>query len=60
MQYEIDAMDEKRGFFKGAHDKTAKEFKQLADKRVQDGWTLHSYDTVVQGKTMFTTMVWQK
>ena len=60
MQYEIDAIDEDSGWFKGAHKKTANEFKKISEKRVQDGWTLHSYDTLAQGKTMVTTIVWQK
>ena len=60
MQYEIDAIDQSAGWFSGAHDKTAKEFKKISEKRVSDGWKLHSYDTVAQGKTMITTIVWEK
>ena len=46
MIYEIEAFDEDAGFFSNANDKLAKEFNQIAKKRVSDGWTLHSYDTV--------------
>ena len=60
MKYEIDAIDNDAGFFSGAHEKTAKEFSKISEKRVSDGWTLHSYDTCVQGKTMITTIVWEK
>ena len=60
MQYDIDAIDQDAGFFSGAHDKTAKEFRKISEKRVSDGWKLHSYDTCVQGKTMITTIVWEK
>ena len=59
MQYEIDAIDASAGWFSGGHDKVAKEFKRLA-KTMKDGWVLHSYDTVAQGKTMYATVVWQK
>ena len=34
--------------------------KKISEKRTKDGWTLHSYDTVAQGKTIFATCVWQK
>ena len=60
MEYEIDAIDKSAGWFSGGHDKLAKEFKRISDKRVKNGWTLHSYDSVVQGKTMYATLVWQK
>ncbi|MDC3020836.1 hypothetical protein OA011_00405 [bacterium] len=60
MQYEIDAIDASAGWFSGGHDKVAKEFKKISEKRVKDGWVLHSYDTVAQGKTMYATVVWQK
>ena len=60
MEYEIDAFDADSGMFSGAHDKLAKQFKKIGEKRVKDGWVLHSYDTVVQGKTIFCTSVWQK
>ena len=60
MVYEIDAFDADAGIFSGAHDKLAKEFKKISEKRNKDGWTLHSYDTVAQGKTIFATCVWQK
>ena len=60
MQYDIDAIHLDAGFFAGAHEKTAKEFRKISEKRVSDGWKLHSYDTCVQGKTMITTIVWEK
>ena len=60
MIYEIDAFDADAGFFSGAHDKLAKKFKKISEKLTKDGWTLHSYDTVAQGKTIFATCVWEK
>ena len=60
MEYEIDALDASSGWFSGGHDKVAKEFKKISDKRVAGGWKLHSYDTCVQGKYMYATAVWEK
>ena len=60
MEYEIDALDEKAGLFSGGHDKLAKEFKKVSEKRVKNGWKLHSYDTVAQGDTMYATVIWEK
>ena len=60
MQYDIDAIDQDAGFFSGAHEKTAKEFRKICEQRVADDWKLHSYDTCVQGTTMITTIVWEK
>jgi hypothetical protein len=60
MIYEIEAFDEDAGFFSNANDKLAKEFNKIAKNRVNDGWTLHSYDTVGQGKTIYCTSVWYK
>ena len=59
-EYEIDAIDASAGIFSGGHDKLAKEFQKISKKRVSDGWKLHSYDTVAQGKNIFATIVWQK
>jgi hypothetical protein len=60
MEYEIEAFDADSGMFSGAHDKLAKQFQKLAQKRVKDGWILHSYDTVGQKDTIFCTCVWHK
>tara|TARA_B100000925_G_scaffold286590_1_gene264559 strand:+ start:1328 stop:1510 length:183 start_codon:yes stop_codon:yes gene_type:complete len=60
MEYEIDAIDADSGFFSGGHEKLAKQFQKISQKRVADGWKLHSYDTCVQGKTMYATLVWQR
>lgn len=60
MEYEIDAVDQDAGWFSGAHDKVAKKFKQLSEKRNKDGWELHSFDTVVQGKTMAIIICWKR
>ena len=60
MIYEIEAFDEDAGFFSNANDKLANEFNKIAKKRVNDGWTLHSCDTVGQGKTIYCTSVWCK
>jgi hypothetical protein len=60
MEYEIEAFDADSGIFSGAHDKLAKQFQKLAQKRVKDGWILHSYDTVAQKDTIFCTCVWHK
>jgi hypothetical protein len=37
MQYEIDAIANEAGWFKGAHEKMGEEFKEISEKRVQDG-----------------------
>ena len=60
MEYEIDALDNKAGWFSGAHDKVASEFQKVSKKRVADGWTLHSYNHVDAGKYILTTIVWQR
>ena len=60
MEYEIDALDADSGWFSGGHDKLAKDFQRISQKRVKKGWRLHSYDSVAQGKTMYATVVWQK
>ena len=53
MIYDIEAFDEDAGFFSNANDKLTKEFNKIAKNRVNDGRTLHSYDTVGQGKTIY-------
>lgn len=60
MIYEIKAFDEDAGFFINTNDKLAKELNKIAKKRVNDGWNLHSHDTVGQGKTIYCTSVWYK
>ena len=37
MEYEIDAFDADSGIFSGAHDKLAKEFKKISEKRTKEG-----------------------
>ena len=60
MEYEIDAITREKGWFSGAHEKTAKDFKKISEQRAMYGWTLHSYDTCVQGTMMLATIVWQR
>ena len=60
MIYEIEVLDKDAGFFSNANGQLAKEFNKISKKRVNDGWTLHSYDTVGQGKTIYCTSVWFK
>ena len=60
MKYEIDAMSNESGWFKGAHEKMGKEFEKISSKRVKDGWTFHSYNHVNDVKSILTTLVWQK
>jgi len=48
MQYEIDAIANEAGWFKGAHEKMGEEFKEISEKRVKDG------------KAILTTLVWEK
>ena len=60
MQYEIDAIANESGWFKGAHEKMGKEFQKISEKRVKNGWTFHSYNHVNDVKSILTTLVWQK
>ena len=62
MQYEFECIQQGAGLFKSAHEKIAKEFKLISDKRVKAGWKLHSFETVgdSQDGTMFTLTVWEK
>ena len=62
MQYEIDAIANEAGWFKGAHEKMGEEFKEISEKRVKDGWIFHSYNhvNVNDGKAILTTLVWEK
>ena len=60
MEYDIDALDADSGIFSAGHEKLAKKFKSLSEKRVKDGWILHSYSTDIQGKSIYATAVWKK